>query len=245
MPEALPHAVLAAALLDPAAPAPADPRFAVHRNNVVAGLIGALGETYPAVLRLVGEAFFAAMAGVFVRAHPPESPVLIAWGGAFPGWLAGFAPAAHLPYLADVARLEWAWTCAFNAAEAEPLAPAALAGVPPERLAGVLPVPHPSLRLVASRYPVASLWAEVTGRPGAPVDMARAETALVARPDDAVMVEALDPAHAAALGLFVQGASLGALAEAVGADAFPGLLTFLFDRGLVAALEPGDIRWTA
>lgn len=110
------EAAMAAALFDPALPAPGGPRFAVHRNNVVAGLIGALGEACPAVKKLVGEAFFTAAASLFVRAFPPKSPVMLLYGEGFPGWIGAFPPAAHVPYLEDVARLERAWLEAFHAA---------------------------------------------------------------------------------------------------------------------------------
>ncbi|RMH51115.1 MAG: DUF2063 domain-containing protein [Alphaproteobacteria bacterium] len=234
MPEPIPQAALAAALLAPPGPGPAHPRLAIHRNNVVGGLVAALGEVYPAVRRLVGEAFFRAMAADFVRAHPPEGPVLIAWGGALADWIAAFPPAGRVPYLADVARLEWARAEAYNAADAAPMTGAALAARAAADLPATRLMPHPALRLVHSRYPVASLWAELTGRPGAPVDMARAETAVVARPFDEVLVAVADPAHAAALGMLARGATLAELTEAAGPDRLAEFLRFVFDHGLVA-----------
>ncbi|MEZ5722575.1 MAG: DNA-binding domain-containing protein [Paracoccaceae bacterium] len=59
-------------------------RFDVYRNNVVVSLSEALATGFPVVRKLVGEAFFSAMAGVFVRAHPPRSPVLTMYGEGFP-----------------------------------------------------------------------------------------------------------------------------------------------------------------
>ncbi|TVR82099.1 MAG: DUF2063 domain-containing protein [Rhodospirillales bacterium] len=234
------EAAMAAALLDPAEPGPADARFAVHRNNVLVGLVDALGETFPAVRALVGEEFFRAAGAAFVRAHPPESPVLILWGGAFPDWIAAFPPAAGVPYLGDVARLEWAWTEAYNAAEATPLAAPALAAVPGERLPDMRLVLHPAVRLVASRFPVASLWADVTGREtGLRPELAQAETALVSRPYDVVSVRAIPTASAAFLSALAGGHTLGAAAAAGTAE--PGFdlaaeITALFQAGLVAAL---------
>ncbi len=231
------QAAMAAALLDPARTGLTDPRFAVHRNNVVAGLIAALAETYPAVERLVGSDFFRATAGVFVRAHPPTSPVLLSWGGEFGPWLERFPPAARLPWLADVARLEWARAEAFHAADAEPLGIAALADIAPARLDGARLTLHPSVRLVLSRFPVASLWADVTGARAGGVDMGRAETALVARPREAVEVSAPEPAAAAFLAALGRGRPLGTVAAAIAA-AHPGFdlaaqIAALFAAGLV------------
>jgi len=72
-------------------------RFAVYRNNVATGLIRALGRRFPVIERLVGADFAAAMFGEFGLRHPPESPVLLAYGEAMPGFLATFSPVAHLP----------------------------------------------------------------------------------------------------------------------------------------------------
>jgi hypothetical protein len=129
----------ARAVLDAAAPVPpgligpdgqpSATRFAVYRNNVVLGLIDALKAAFPVVCALVGEDFFAAMARAHAVETPPASPVMHDYGADFPAFIARFAPAASLPYLADVARLEWAWVEAYHAAEAWPLSPASIARV--------------------------------------------------------------------------------------------------------------------
>jgi hypothetical protein len=79
-------------------------RFAVYRNNVVTGLIAALRAQFPACERIVGEEFFAAMARVYIDTEPPRSPILVTYGDGFPAFVASFAPAADIEYLADVAR---------------------------------------------------------------------------------------------------------------------------------------------
>lgn len=234
-------AAMAAAALDPARPGPTDPRFSVHRNNVVAGLVAALGETFPAVRRLVGEAFFAAAAAAFVRAHPPRSPVLLRWGGAFADWLAAFPPAAGLPWLPDVARLEWARCEAFHAADAAPIDAKALAALGPDALASARLVALPSLRLVASRFAVASLWADVTGPRCGLADLARPETALVVRPDWTVESSALPAPAAAFLAMVVERRTLGEIAAAGVGGGAPTFdlgeqLAAAFAAGLVAAL---------
>ena len=121
----------AQALLDGERPIPdgvtahnaADPtrRFAVYRNNVVAGLVRALKDRFPVVERIVGEEFFGAMARVFVVERPPRSPLLATYGDDFAAFIAAFEPARELVYVAAVARLEAARTRAYHAADATPL----------------------------------------------------------------------------------------------------------------------------
>ncbi|KAB7624204.1 DUF2063 domain-containing protein [Alkalilimnicola sp. S0819] len=157
-----------AALRDPARPPPAPlrgrgaecpaKRFAVYRNNVHVSLVEAIRATYGVVERLVGEAFFHALARAYVADELPRSPVLLEYGGGFPAFIASFEPAASVPYLADVARLEWAWQEAYHAADAEPLGMEALAGLDPERLGELVVQLHPTLRLLRSRWPVFSIW---------------------------------------------------------------------------------------
>ena len=90
------------------APSEATRRFDVYRNNVAYRLTRALAERFSVIERLVAAPFFAAMAGAFIAAHPPQRSVIAEYGTAFPGFLAGFPPVAHLGHLPDVARIELA-----------------------------------------------------------------------------------------------------------------------------------------
>src|SRR3974390_2745350 len=138
-------AAFAPGLTDPTCATPADvvgprgkgaiKRYNVYRNNVTVSLINALAATYPAVQRITGVEFFHAMARFHVRAMPPTSPLLFEYGREFPAFIESYEYAQAMPWLADTARIERAWLDAYHAADASPLAPAALAPVPPEELA--------------------------------------------------------------------------------------------------------------
>ena len=243
----------AQALLDPALPCPpglrawngSDParRFAVHRNNVTVSLVDALADTFPVVQALVGEDFFRAMAVLFVRGHPPASPLLHRYGGALPAFIEGFAPAQSLPFLSDVARLELARVQACHAADAPPLSPAAAAqalacGAP---VGALRLVPHPAARWLRSRHPVVSIWAAHQGEGELrDVDLSRGECALVVRPALDVLVLRCEPGTAALLACAAEGAALAACAEAaVAADqAFDpaATLSLLMAHGALSAI---------
>jgi hypothetical protein len=196
------------ALLDPSQPTPAsirgarrrraDRRFAVHRNNVVAGLVNTVGERFPVVRRLVGDDFFTAMARAYVTAHPPRSPIVMHYGETFPAFVDNFAPAAAVPYLGDVARIEMARGRAYHAADVEPVDTGAFAAVPPEQIADVHLEFHPSISVIASPHPIVSIW-RVNHDPdhAVPISPWAAEAALVARPGMEVEVTRL-PRGAAA-----------------------------------------------
>lgn len=182
----------AEALLSAAAPVPsslkgatvrrADRRFAVYRNNVAVSLIDALGARFPVVKRLVGDEFFTAMAHAFVLREPPVSPLLIHYGETFPAFIEAFDAAKPLPYLADVARLEYARGRAYHAADAEPLPRSAFAALPPGRIGAARVTLHPSVGIVASNFPVLSIWEVNQDRSVRAVSHWGAEAAVVARP---------------------------------------------------------------
>jgi hypothetical protein len=156
-------------------------RFGVYRNNVYAGLIDLLTGRFPVVTRLVGEEFFRAMAREYVEHEPPSSAVLLRYGGGFADFIAGFPPAATVPYLADMAALEWLRHSAYHAADAVPLPLQALASAADHAADAVLGL-HPSLGVARSTYPIVSIY-EVNAESGdvTHARLAGSEDALVAR----------------------------------------------------------------
>lgn len=137
---------------------PASNRLRIYHNNVFTSLTEALRHIYPVVVRLVGEPFFGYAAHEYIGQYPSRSGNLHDFGEYLPEFLGEFPPAAGLPYLPDVARLEWARHQAFHAAEHPPLALERLAEVPPERYGDIKFLCHPSLRLVSSAFPIGRIW---------------------------------------------------------------------------------------
>lgn len=223
------------------APDEAAARFGVYRNNVTYGLTRALARRYPVVERLVGAEFFAATARLFLSDHPPRDPRLFLWGDAFPAFLNSFRPLRDLPYLPDVARLEWLRGLAYHAADAAPAPAEALAraAADPARFALRL---HPSLHLLRSRYAVLSIWQ--ANQPGAvppdrPLRADQAEDALILRDAaDRIPVFPLAPGEASFLAALLRGETLlGAAALAEGADPTPLLSRLVRTRTLIGLIE--------
>lgn len=133
-------------------------RLAVYRNNFRVTLRDVLADRFPVTKQLVGEEFFNAMAGEYVRANPPASPMLIEYGADFPEFIANFPPARSLPYLSDVARLEWLIHDAANAADGDSLDPADLADLDPDIIDYLEMAPHPSVRMLTSTHSVHDIW---------------------------------------------------------------------------------------
>lgn len=224
-------------------------RQAVHRTNTRASLSAALAARFPVVERLVGPEFFQAMALCFIERQPPRSPVLAEYGAGFAGFLHGFAPARDLPYLADVARLEWARHLAFHAEDAAALSIERLAAVAPDRLEHVRLGLHPAASVVPSAWPVISIWTtnahDQEVRPLG--DGAGSECALVTRPELHVLVNALPAGSDRLVAALAERASLAeAVARAAPVDGSVDdfdtatALSVLFRSGAVAALTIGS-----
>jgi len=212
----------AQALLDPQQPCPSglrswngsDPaaRFAVHRNNTLSSLVAALADTFPVTCELVGEAFFTAMARLFVMGAPPRLPMLALYGDDFPAFIESFAPAQRVPYLADVARLEVQRVRAFHAADAPVLSADDLARdlLDPEALPASRVEFQPSAAVLTSRFAIVALWAahQDTGE-FADVDPSQPQSALVLRQQDDVAVIAIAQGSAVFFQRLMAGATLG------------------------------------
>ncbi len=88
---------------------PPEQHFAVYKSSTMGALQKGLKEIYPVCFRLVGEEFFISMVNDYIALTPSMSPDLGDFGKTLPEFIAEFSPALTIPYLPDIARLEWAW----------------------------------------------------------------------------------------------------------------------------------------
>ncbi len=116
----------------------------------------ALAAAYPVVAQLVGKTSFGAMARALWHAHPPQTGDLAQWGSELPAFVAASEQLASEPYLADVARAEWALHRMATAADApqDAASLALLVDVDPALLCLRL---APGTAVFSSAWPIASI----------------------------------------------------------------------------------------
>lgn len=140
-------AVTAGASLDAvASPLPVlDPgeQVDIYRAQWFSRLLGILRADYPGTAAALGPEGFEGLVRAYLAAHPPTDPNISRTGARLPAFVAAREALPHREFLADLSRVEWASTSIFDREDGPVLDPAALAGVPPERLA-------------AARFPLAT-----------------------------------------------------------------------------------------
>ena len=215
-------------------------RFGIYRGNTTANAAKALGAAFPVVGKIVGAEYFSGLAREYTSRYPSVNGDLNEYGSSFAAFLAIFPPAGEMPYLADLARLEWQVHRAHYAADPAPFDPARLASVPPEHQLRLRPRLHPACHVLHSAYPLARLW-EVhrdTYTDEFAVDFSAGPAdALVFRPRFRVEVAQIDHAEAAFLAAALEGETLeSALAAAQSRNA-----SFDLGRALSAWVESSVI----
>ncbi len=193
-------------------------RLAVYRNNVQISLISVLEAAFPVTATLAGHENFAFASRRFIAEKPPAEARLLAYGADFPAWLSAFKPAAKQPWLAEMARLEWARNEALFAADADPLDPNILTQQDPAEVMALRFQAHPATRLVYSAFALNGLWRAVQEEGALPDPNSAAETVLVLRPHLEVTQLSLSPGEARLAEALLTGKTLGEAAEAALAD---------------------------
>ncbi len=130
----------------------------IYENSIQNGLINALGQIYPVCQLITGENFFYPMAQQFVLEQPSSNADLAEYGKSFTDMIANYKHASSIPYLADIARLEWAYHRAFHARDQAPLNLQGLQGNTSEALLQCVFTLPESHCLLQSSYPVDKIW---------------------------------------------------------------------------------------
>jgi Putative DNA-binding domain len=204
------------------------------------------------VRRLVDTPFFHGAVDAYVEAYPSRSGDLNEYGAGFGDFLESYDPASGLPYLPDVARLEWAIDESHRAADSNVSRDdvlRALAAIPAEDLPALRLRMDPSCRLLASSYPVLSIWQvnQPDHRGDMLVDLEAGPDRLrIRREPDVVALERIGGAEYAWLAALMAGVALAAAIErAQAAEATFDLGTVLhrfIGDGTIAGVASQDDR---
>lgn len=218
-------------------------RAAIYHNNRRANFSRALALAYPVTERIVGRDFFVRLALDYMQREPSRSGDLHHAGEGFASFLAsGFAaPDGGYEYLADLARLEWAWQCALIAADAPVLRVDALAALPSQVWARLRFTLQPALGLIDSKWPIHTLFTEHRSDEPRIVRLdSGAECVCVLRRGITVEAHRLDAGEYALWAALRAGHTLeAALAASEPAD-LGGALGRLFALGAVAAVADSE-----
>ncbi len=191
-------------------------RLKVYHSNVVGSLVDAIQENFPLLENLVGDVFLREMARHFVFNNPPKSASLFAYGEDFPSFINTYEQAKTLPYLSDIAALEWALHGAYYAKDDHTLKPDTLAQLTHEELPLVQINLRASAALVTSRYPLIELrkFCLNDGKGTAP-NLEEEQTCklLITRPHLEVQITPLQEDEYHALTLLSQNKLLGEVVE--------------------------------
>ena len=218
---------------------PAGRRFDVYRNNVAVSLGEALETAFPVVRKLVGDQNFKTLASVFLRQHPPSSPLMMFYGAEMPTFLEAFEPAKSIGYLPDIARLEVALRESYHAEDSTPVDPNALQAMAPDDLMAATLTLAPSLRVVPSPWPIYAIWA-FNSIEGTPKPQMAPEDVLVLRPDMDPEPKVLPSGGATFVNALLQNESLGSALEIASAENnnfdLPATLTLLIGAGAITRI---------
>lgn len=206
---------------------PPDARLRIHQNNFRESLSGALSGVFPFCEAFVGEMFLKQALRHFALACPPNKAALFLYGADFPDFLRTYAAAASVPYLADVALLEWYTHALSNASEEAIFEDYAAAHAAIEEGAGLRL--HGNARLLVSSFPVYDLWQVASGQlePEAlDISSRGGQVVLLVLHEGQVFYQSLEGRVADCLMRIEHGEALGPIEAA--------LLEELIDRGAIA-----------
>lgn len=221
---------------------PIETRLGIYAGAYGSRLIDALKSHYPALAELLGEEDFQALGAKYVRSHDSAYFSIRYYGEALGEFLARDADYVDVPLLGELVRWEWTLSEVFDAADAEPLRPAALGRIAPTDWARLRFALHPSVRRLALRWNAPQLWKSLTEGSERPELAVLPEPVewLAWRRDLQTYFRSLEPAEAAALDAVRAGRTFGELcellAEVRGAPAAPAAAAAFLNGWLTGGL---------
>jgi hypothetical protein len=230
-----------------APPLPAEARLGIYRHAYRSRLAEALDDVYPILHQVLGDETFASMAELFIETHPSIHRSIRWYGSEVGEFLAGQAPFAEQPVLAEIARFEWTLSEVFDAPDAAPVDRSALSGIDPGAWPALRFRFHPSIRRLALSWNTVPVWQHMSSgeEPPAPEASAAPVPWVLWRQGFKNYFRSIDAEEVAALDAACAGSTFAGICEALAAflteDAIPlraaVLLGGWLDSGMIIGID--------
>lgn len=233
-------------LLNPQRGTPGSARMRVYAGGYLARMQEALAEVFESVHQVLGEGVFIEMAEAYAKQCPSHDYNLSFAGRHLPLFLKTWPRTEVLPFLPDLARLEWLICQAFHAYEQPAIDPQKFSAISPDSWEKIKLLFQPSVGLVASPWPIISIW-QARKQPKESINIPlkdHAQQALIYRHQVQVMCEPVDPLPFQILAGLSQGDTLGVACARLDEQANENLpiaewFSYWMRLGLIASFQVG------
>jgi len=197
----------------------ADVLFGIYRHAYWVRLVDALGNDFPGLKALLGDDEFENLARAYIRDHPSKYRSIRWLGSGFADYAAGHAAFRIDPWIADMARLDWAFAHAFDAVDLTPVRLDDVKAVPAEFWGSLRLEFHPSLTLIGVSTPVADVRVNLLSERPTSVDrtVRQSATIMVWRYELGLKFRELQVDEARAQKLMAEGGDISAMCESLAA----------------------------
>ena len=178
-----------------------DTGLAIYHNAYLSRLQEVLRHDFSALLYWLGDDEFAALTEAYLRRYPSAHYSLRWLGERFPAFILEHWRVEQSAPLAELARLEWAFTLAFDAPQGEPLTLNDMASLPPDAWPVLQVSLAPSVQPLLCRFNSVAIWRASKDESDFPDShtLAPAQMCLVWRHQNVCHYRSLEPAEASAL----------------------------------------------
>jgi hypothetical protein len=132
--------------------------ISIYQKSCRLALLNTMRDTFEVCVKITGDDFFNAMAELYIKETPSRNANIDCYGESFVRFVAEFQPAMQLPYLSDVAQLEWFWHKALHSENSQKFNPTALADLPEKDHAKIIFQLPLSAQMIESPYPIDEIW---------------------------------------------------------------------------------------
>lgn len=234
MPDGRSTTTVAASFIAPNSRLTAFERLEIYNRQYWYRVLGALAEDFPALRAVVGNNKFDALSIAYLAEHPSRSFTLRNLGSKLPAWVAAHPEHTGRRHrlAVDMAKLEWAFVEAFDAAELAPLTQRQIAALQADSRLAL----QPYLQLVALEYPADDLVIELHRR-----EKRQTSEAGVAHEEDSGAQTSVPKLRPRPIWLAVHRVDLSVYYRRIGREEFQTLEAIRSGSPLGEALEAGFV----